>query len=224
MKFPDTRSTSLLNPRRTFAVVALALFGLASTAMAAGPQTRLDNALVFRAALNDSSSTQTCAIVMLRPGAQLPAEFEPYATRRLQIIDGYVVNVTQRGAGAPWRAPLRARHPSRSARHQIRLSDIDQRRLAGRQSIRRPDRRRHRRRRHRLGHHLVARRPDELARSASIPGPTSASRRSSTSSAATVTRTTTTATARTSPASSPATATTRTARRPASRLMRISSR
>jgi subtilisin family serine protease len=94
MKFPVIRSTSLSSSGRAFAVLALVLFGLAPNAMAAGPQTRLNNELVFRAALNESSSTQTCAIVMLRPGAQLPAEFEPYATRTLEIIHGYVVNVT----------------------------------------------------------------------------------------------------------------------------------
>ena len=93
MKLFGSASTRLCNSRRTFGAIIVVLLGLAANAIAAGPQSRLDDELAFRSAHNDASSRNTRAIVMLRSGAALPAEFGAYAIRPLKIIDGYVVNV-----------------------------------------------------------------------------------------------------------------------------------
>ena len=85
-------SESLRNPTRTFVGVAIVLLGFACNTIAADSQTRLDNEAAFRTRTS-SASTTTRAIVMLRAGAQLPAEFEPFATRALEIIHGYVLTV-----------------------------------------------------------------------------------------------------------------------------------
>src|SRR5215207_2462540 len=71
----------------------LSFVGVLSSTIAADAQTRLDDELVFQAARDAAASRNTRAIVMLQPGAVLPAEFAPYATRRLRIIDAYVVSV-----------------------------------------------------------------------------------------------------------------------------------
>ena len=94
MKLFGSASERLCNSRRIFGAIILVLLGLASHAIAAPTaQTRLDDELAFRSAHNDASSKNTRAIVMLRRGAELPAEFGEYAIRPLEIIDGYVVNV-----------------------------------------------------------------------------------------------------------------------------------
>ena len=85
--FPRVFSTSFV------LALVLSVVGVLSSTIAADAQTRLDNELVFQAARDAAVSRNTRAIVMLRPGAALPAEFAPYATRRLRIIDGYVVSV-----------------------------------------------------------------------------------------------------------------------------------
>jgi serine protease AprX len=93
MKLFGTGSKSLRNPARTCVALALFVLGVVPGALAAAPQARLDNELAFQAARNRSSSSNTHAIVMLQPGAVLPAEFEPYAIRSLDIIHGYVLSV-----------------------------------------------------------------------------------------------------------------------------------
>jgi hypothetical protein len=93
MKLLGSGSKRLCKPRRLFAAIAVVLLGVASNAIAAAPSARLDDELAFRSALNDSSSRNTRAIVMLQPGAQLPEEFAAFAVRALPIIDAYVVDV-----------------------------------------------------------------------------------------------------------------------------------
>jgi serine protease AprX len=93
MKLFGTGSKSLRNPASTCVALALLVLGVVPGALAAAPQARLDNELAFQAARNRSSSSNTHAIVMLQPGAVLPAEFEPYAIRSLDIIHGYVLSV-----------------------------------------------------------------------------------------------------------------------------------
>jgi len=73
--------------------LVLSLVGVCSSAISASAQTQLDNELVFQAARDAAVRRNTRAIVMLQPGATLPVEFAPYATRRLGIIHGYVVSV-----------------------------------------------------------------------------------------------------------------------------------
>src|SRR5262245_47768635 len=91
-----SQSLRTLLPKRigsSFAAFVLCLLGIVSSAIAAPAPTRLDNELVFQAARDAAASRPTRAIVMLRPGATLPDEFAQYATRRLRIINGYVVSV-----------------------------------------------------------------------------------------------------------------------------------
>ena len=195
-----------------------------SSTIAADAQTRLDNELAFQAARDAAVSRNTRAIVMLRPGAALPAEFAPYATRRLRIIDGYVVSVPNdvlaRLAG---NSAVTAIHTDRPATNNDYRTSLTVGSLAVNQSI------------GLTGSGIgiavidsgVAPWHDDLTNRAGTQyfrTGISVLPRLSTSSAAPRSPTTITATARTSPASSPETGTTRTGRKPASLLMRISFR
>ena len=224
MKLFGSGSKRLCNPRRTFGAIIVVLLGLAANAIAAGPQSRLDDELAFRSAHNDASSRNTRAIVMLRRGAALPAEFGAYAIRPLKIIDGYVVNVPNtvlaRLAAHP---SVLSVHFDRTAskfdyRTSITVGSLAVNQSAGVTGAG-------------IGVAVIdsgitswhddltsrLERAVSLRQSARCRVRRLRRRRHDT-------RTTTTATARTSPASSPATATTRTARRPASRPTRISFR
>jgi serine protease AprX len=118
MRFPtfnDThRRKAVWGPKRTLAVAAILVCGLATNALAAGPHShrarkarpgqpnaaavsrhqKLDKELSFRADHRAALST-TKVIVTLKPGAQLPAEFRGFAklNGKLGIINGQALNL-----------------------------------------------------------------------------------------------------------------------------------
>jgi serine protease AprX len=106
----STRRKTVWGLKWSIVVGALLIFGVPSNAIASGrhrrsaPTTRpagpnsnarpyrLDKELTFRAA-HHNSLKKTQAIVTLKPGAQLPQELERFVTRKLDIINGYVVDM-----------------------------------------------------------------------------------------------------------------------------------
>jgi len=110
-------SSTILSARRKavwtltrLVACALVILGLSSNAIAEGrhnrsarrarpsapnsnvQQYRLDKELSFRA-VHHQALKRTHAIVTLKPGAQLPAGLERFTTRKLDIINGYVVDL-----------------------------------------------------------------------------------------------------------------------------------
>jgi serine protease AprX len=106
----STRRKAVWSLTRSLAVAALVVLGLATHAFADGrhnhearrarpsapnsnvQQYRLDKELSFRAD-HHQATRKTHAIVTLKPGAKLPQGLERFTTRRLDIINGYVVDV-----------------------------------------------------------------------------------------------------------------------------------
>ena len=82
--FPRVCSTS-------FVALVLSLVGVRRTRSLPMRRRGWTTSSRFRPRATPRHPRNTRAIVMLRPGAALPAEFAAYATRRSSIIDGYVV-------------------------------------------------------------------------------------------------------------------------------------
>src|SRR6267378_1633160 len=110
MYLSSSRRKTVWGTKRTVVAAALVILGFVPNAMAqsrhalaarrqeaAGPNTnvrhyRLDHELAYRAN-HHRASERTRAILTLQPGAQLPPEFERYAKNRLNIINGFAVNL-----------------------------------------------------------------------------------------------------------------------------------
>ena len=106
----STRWKAVWGPKRLAALGALVILGLSPDADAAGRHRRaahrarpaapnsnakhyrLDKELTFRA-LHHKALRTTHAIVTLKPGAALPPGLERFTTRKLGIINGYVVDL-----------------------------------------------------------------------------------------------------------------------------------
>jgi serine protease AprX len=106
----STRRKAVWGLHWLIAVVALAILGLSPNAIAAGRHSRpaakarpsapnsnvqhyrLDKELTFRADHHQALQT-THAIVTLQPGARLPPALARFTTRKLDIINGYVVDM-----------------------------------------------------------------------------------------------------------------------------------
>jgi serine protease AprX len=110
MYLSSSRRKTVWGTKRTVVAATLVILGFVPNAMAqsrhalaartqeaAGPNTnvrhyRLDHELAYRAD-HHRASARTRAILTLQPGAQLPPEFERYAKNRLNIINGFAVNL-----------------------------------------------------------------------------------------------------------------------------------
>jgi serine protease AprX len=141
MYLTSTRRKTVWGTKRTFVAAALVMFGFAQNAIASGQHTRpaprinsaaansnvrhyrLDQELSYRAD-HHHASVKTRAIVTLQPGAQFPHEFERFVTGRLDIINGYVVNlpngVLRRLAGHA--SVFRVHYDRRAAKFDYRTS------------------------------------------------------------------------------------------------------